>query len=85
MPAGCGSFALPGDDLGLSPQDRSAIIFPGVTLEFTNDFELLRSQVHARFPAQKDGFERLSAAIVDFDDLDFTTAARSAAKRCAST
>lgn len=66
------------EDLGLSPQDRSAIIFPGVTLEFTNDFELLRSQVHARFPRQKDAFERLAGAIVDFDDLDFTTAARSA-------
>src|SRR6187549_1347907 len=46
------------DDFSLSPQLESAIAFPGVTLRFNNDFEFFKSEIHARFPAQKDNFEK---------------------------
>ena len=66
------------EDFGLTPQIGSAIEFPGVTLRFNNDFELLRSEVHRHFPAEKDRFERLVAAVIDYDDLDGPAAERSA-------
>jgi phytoene dehydrogenase-like protein len=66
------------DDLALAPQVGSEIVFPGARLAFDNDVELLRSQVAAEFPAQVDNFERLIAAVVDYDDLDETHAAISA-------
>jgi phytoene dehydrogenase-like protein len=58
------------DDFALVPQLGSAIMFPGVTLEFDNDFELFRSEVHRSFPLQKDNFERLLANIRDYDELE---------------
>jgi phytoene dehydrogenase-like protein len=66
------------DELSLLPQIGSRIAFPGVTLDFNNDFEYFRSQVHQRFPEQKDNFERLQGQITDYDDLDFANAERSA-------
>jgi phytoene dehydrogenase-like protein len=66
------------DELALAPQIGSRIAFPGVALDFTNDFELFRSQVHEKFPAQKDQFETLVGQIADYDDLDLATADRSA-------
>jgi phytoene dehydrogenase-like protein len=58
------------DDFALSEQVGSSIRFPGIELQFDNDFELLRSQVHEKFPRQKENFERLLTRIVDYDDLD---------------
>jgi hypothetical protein len=58
------------DDFALSEQVGSSIRFPGVELQFGNDFELLRSQVQESFPRQKENFERLLGRIVDYDDLD---------------
>ncbi|HEV3344778.1 MAG TPA: NAD(P)/FAD-dependent oxidoreductase [Pirellulales bacterium] len=66
------------DEWSLLPQIGSRIAFPGVTLDFNNDFEYFRSQVHQRFPAQKDNFERLLGQIADYDELDFANAERSA-------
>jgi len=66
------------DEFALVPQLGSAIAFPGIRLRFTNDFEVFRHEVHTHFPAQKDNFERLLTQIVDYDDLDFATADRSA-------
>lgn len=66
------------DELGLLPQVGSRIAFPGVALDFTNDFDFFRSQVHRAFPHQKENFERLVTQIADYDDLDFATADRSA-------
>lgn len=66
------------DEWPLFPQVGSRIAFPDVALDFTNDFDFLRSQVHRAFPAQKDNFERLVAEIADYDDLDFASADRSA-------
>ncbi len=57
------------DDFSIAPQNGSQIAFPQARLAFSNDFELLRSEVARQFPAESDGFDRLAAAIVDYDDL----------------
>ncbi len=48
------------DDFDLSPQLGSRVSFPGVSLRFNNDFDLLESQIAEEFPAQVDGFRRLA-------------------------
>lgn len=57
------------DDFCLSPQVESAIAFPSVQLRFSNDLELLKSEIARAFPSQVQNFERLLASIVDYDDL----------------
>ncbi|QGJ71615.1 Soluble pyridine nucleotide transhydrogenase [Planctomycetales bacterium 10988] len=66
------------DEFALVPQIGSTIAFPDVTLSFKNDFEYFRQQVNEAFPHERDNFERLFQALVDYDDLDYTTADRSA-------
>ena len=66
------------EDFALVPQTGSRIAFPGVRLDFSNDFALLESQVAERFPTQIDAFRRLAAAISDYDDLDLTRGGQSA-------
>jgi len=66
------------DEFALSPQIGSRIAFPGVSLDFTNDFELFVSEVNRHFPEQKDNFQRLVAAMLDYDDLDSLDAQQSA-------
>ncbi len=41
------------DDFGLVPQIGSAIAFPGVTLRFTNEFDLFRSEVAPPFSGRE--------------------------------
>ncbi len=72
------------DEFGLAPQVGSRVAFPGVSLDFTNDFEFFRSEVHQKFPAQKDNFERLVGQISDYDDLDLTSGNCSAREAVAS-
>jgi phytoene dehydrogenase-like protein len=69
------------DDLALAPQFGSEIVFPGVRLRFSNDLDLLRDEVARAFPTERDRFERLVAAVVDYDDLDESHAALSARRR----
>lgn len=66
------------DEWSLAPQLGSRIAFPGVTLDFNNDFDFFRSEIHRQFPDQKDNFERLVGQIADYDNLDFAHADRSA-------
>ena len=61
------------DDFALAPQIGSAIAFPGVRLQFGNDFECFRSEVHKNFPSQRDNLQKLLEQVVDYDDLDQTT------------
>ena len=58
------------EDFALAPQRGSRIAFPGVDLNFTNDLDLLRSEVASAFPNEVDNFENLIAKVVDYDDLD---------------
>jgi len=57
------------EELALSPQIGSVIAFPGVTLRFSNDFELFESEVHRHFPRQEDNLRRLVAALRDYDQF----------------
>jgi phytoene dehydrogenase-like protein len=48
------------DDFQLAPQTGSRVDFPGKSLRFNNDFELLLSEVGREFPQQVDRFRRLA-------------------------
>ncbi len=58
------------EDFELAPQVGSSIAFPGERLQFSNDFELFRSEVARAFPEQIDGFNRLVSQLVGYDELD---------------
>ena len=60
------------EDFALAPQIGSSIVFPGVELEFSNDIELLKSEIAQSFPAEADNFERLLGQLIDYDDLEET-------------
>lgn len=66
------------DDLALKPQLGSRVDFLRERLDFSNDFELLRSEVARAFPDSVDGFDRLVAAVPDYDDIAPETADASA-------
>ncbi len=66
------------DEFALCEQIGSSVVFPGVTLKFTNDFEYLREQVHSRFPLEKDRFERFHSHLLTFNELDLNQQAVSA-------
>src|SRR5262245_9328271 len=55
------------DDFDLSPQYGSRVTFPGISLQFNNDFELLVSQVAEHFPSQIDGFRRLALFLEELE------------------
>jgi len=57
------------DDFDLCPQLGSSIAFPGVQLDFSNDPQQLCDEIAAKFPAEKDNFQRLMASVVDYDDI----------------
>ena len=69
------------DDLKISPQLGSEVVFPGVRLKFNNEFDLLRSEIAREFPEQVDNLERLVSEIVEYDDLDETHQAISAREK----
>jgi len=58
------------DVFDLSPQLGSQIAFPGTTLDFSNDIELLESQIREIFPDEIDNFQRLKRDIPDYAELD---------------
>ncbi len=60
------------DDFGLCPQRESAIVFPGHTLRFTNEFEFFHQQVVDEFPSQTDNFRRLISRIDEQDELNLS-------------
>jgi phytoene dehydrogenase-like protein len=55
------------DDFDLSPQYESRVAFPGKSLRFNNDFELLVSQVAEEFPPQIDSFRRLALFLEELE------------------
>jgi phytoene dehydrogenase-like protein len=60
------------DDFALSPQIGSAVMFPGRTLRFTNDFAYFEDQIRSVFPSQADRFRRLVETIDGFDELNLS-------------
>lgn len=57
------------DELGLIQQKGSSIAFPGVELNFTNDFDRFETEVAEKFPAQIDGFRKMVAGLSGYDQL----------------
>jgi phytoene dehydrogenase-like protein len=66
------------EDFAFAPQMGSRIAFPGVHLDFNNEFELLETEVADRFPSERDRFRRLVNHLADYDDLDRPVAVESA-------
>ncbi len=64
----CDNCDSSGKTLNFLPSRFSNCI-PGVRLGFTNDINFLRSEIARAFPAEVDNFEKLLAALVDYDDL----------------
>ncbi len=60
------------DEFHLMPQSYSKILFPDVELKFSNDFELLATEVHKKFPREKDNFVKLVERVRSFDELDLS-------------
>jgi phytoene dehydrogenase-like protein len=58
------------EEFSFAPQVGSAIRFPGVSLNFTNEFEYFESEVHRNFPREKDNFARLVGELCDYDNID---------------
>jgi phytoene dehydrogenase-like protein len=57
------------EEFQLAPQLGSAIRFPGIELDFGNDPGLLESEIAREFPDQIDGYRRLLARLLDYDEL----------------
>jgi len=57
------------ESFDLSEQKGSRIIFPGVELQFNNDFELFESEVIRAFPHEKDNFAKLIELIRSFNEV----------------
>ena len=66
------------DEFGLTQQNGSSIAFPGVSLNFTNDFGVLEAEIAEKFPTQIDGFRRMVDGLVGYDQLGLGTAGGSA-------
>ncbi len=60
------------DDFKLCPQTYSKILFPDIELKFSNDFELLLTEVHEKFPQQIDQFNQLVEKVRAFNELDLS-------------
>lgn len=54
------------EELHLGEQELSEIRFPGACIRFTNEFAQLESEIERLFPAQKDGFARLTRWVEDY-------------------
>jgi len=71
------------EEFALCEQKQSRIAFGphgGTSLRFTNDFRVLEAEVAREFPAQVDGFRRLTAAVKGYDDVSLDAQPVSARK-----
>jgi len=58
------------EDFKMAEQIGSSIRFPGVSLDFNNDFSLLEQEIAETFPGQIDGFRKLCGELLDYSDMD---------------
>ena len=69
------------DEFALCEQKQSRVAFGPrgeTSLRFTNDFAVLESEVAQKFPAQIDGFRRLTALVRTYDDVSLDAKPESA-------
>jgi phytoene dehydrogenase-like protein len=71
---------LPWDAFKLCPQNSSRIAFPGANLKFTNEFEVLESEVAREFPGDIDAFRALRKLVLEHDALNLEGKVTSARK-----
>ncbi|MBQ9873101.1 MAG: NAD(P)/FAD-dependent oxidoreductase [Thermoguttaceae bacterium] len=69
---------MPWDEFGLTQQNGSSIAFPGIELNFTNEFERFETEIAEKFPSQIDGFRQMVAGLSGYDQLGLGTAGGSA-------
>lgn len=72
---------IPYEKLELSQQKFSKILFPGNSISFSNDPQLLIAEIERNFPQQKDNFSRLLELVKDFDDVNLNNKQQSAKKK----
>ncbi len=58
------------EDFALCEQKLSSINFPGKSLDFNNNPDLLEQEISEKFPTQKDSFKKLCNHITQFDELN---------------
>ena len=68
------------EEWALSPQLGSAVMFPHLTLRFSNEIELLQGEVRRHFPRQIDNFRRLATELVGYHQFGKAGGSRSARK-----
>jgi len=61
------------EQFALEPQTQSSVRFDDARLRFTNDLEVLQSEVRALFPQQIDGFMRLCARCATYPEAKADT------------
>ena len=69
------------DEFALCEQKQSRVAFGPrgeTSLRFTNDFAVLQAEVAEKFPAQIDGFRKLSALVRAYDDVSLDAKPESA-------
>jgi phytoene dehydrogenase-like protein len=66
------------ESLDLCPQIRSAIVFPGSRLQFSNDFELFRSEIAQNFPDEIEAFDRFTEFVKNYHAVNLAPDSSSA-------
>ncbi len=66
------------EDFALRPQKVSKISFKSASLNFNNDFNYFKSQLHEVFPSQTANIEKLLERINSYNELDLNAAPLSA-------
>lgn len=64
----CRQLRIPYEALLLEEQRMSSIQFPELTLNFSNDFRVLLSEIEHYFPQEKEDFLRLDVAVENLSD-----------------
>jgi len=72
---------IPYEQLELYPQHFSRIVFPRRQLSFSNDQQLLISEIARCFPRQKENFSRLLEVVLRFDDVNLQNRYQSAKEK----
>lgn len=74
---------IPYDELKLCEQTYSLIQFKSESLKFSNDFELLESQISEKFPKEIDNFRKFVSYLSEFDEVSLTSTYTPARERLA--
>lgn len=71
---------IPYEELCLREQNYSVIQFPSASLSFSNDFDMLKTEISDKFPSETDNFIRLDSQIMSYNELDVSAPYVSARK-----